>query len=123
MSKSLFLEQNLRPGEVYAGILLGKNGEPDYHLILLPGEKSNINWNKAKEWASSIGGQLPDRREQRVLFANVKEEFAEAWYWSGTPHAGDTDYAWYQTFLNGYQGFSHKSNYFRARAVRRLIIQ
>ena len=123
MSKALFLEQNLRSGEQYAGIILSKNGEPDYHLILLPGEQSNINWKKAKEWAASIGGELPNRREQRVLFANAKQHFAEAWYWSGEQHADGNDSAWNQTFSYGNQSYDRKSGCYRARAVRRLIIQ
>lgn len=123
MTKALFLEQNLLPGEVYAGIILGKDGETDYHLILLPGEQASIKWSKAKEWAASIGGQLPDRREQRVLFANVKEHFAEAWYWSGTQHAAYGDYAWFQDFASGSQNYYGKSVSNRARAVRRLTIQ
>ena len=28
-----FIKQNLRPGEIYAGLILGKNNEPDYHLF------------------------------------------------------------------------------------------
>ncbi len=33
---------DLNPGEKCAGIMLGKNGEPDYFLILLPEHKEDI---------------------------------------------------------------------------------
>ncbi|MGO4308240.1 hypothetical protein, partial [Cupriavidus sp. RAF12] len=74
----------LRAGELYAGLILGKDGEPGYHLILLPGEMEDKKWEQAKEWASSVGGELPTRREQSLLYANLGEEFKHEWYWSGT---------------------------------------
>ena len=37
-AKDSFLASILKDGEKYAGILLGKDGEPDLHIILLPGE-------------------------------------------------------------------------------------
>jgi hypothetical protein len=49
--------------------------------------------------------------------------FDEDWYWSSTQHAGLPDYAWVQYFDNGNQYCSRKSDQYRARAVRRLVIQ
>ena len=112
----------LAPGEHYAGMILGKDGESSYHLILLPGEQEDINWTDALAWAVEQGGDLPNRREQALLYANLKEEFKESWYWSNTQHASFSDYAWCQDFLNGYQNFNHKLNELRARAVRRLSV-
>ena len=48
MSKAQFLKDNLKPGEVYAGLILGQNGEKDYHLILLPQTVPSTTWQKAK---------------------------------------------------------------------------
>ncbi|AVA37645.1 DUF1566 domain-containing protein [Cupriavidus metallidurans] len=101
-------------------MVLGKDGEPGYHLILLPGEVEDKTWDQAKEWATSVGGELPSRREQSLLYANLGEEFKSAWYWSGTQSESDSDYAWGQNFGSGLQSGSHKSYEFRARAVRRL---
>ncbi|SCU75561.1 conserved hypothetical protein [Cupriavidus necator] len=112
----------LAAGELYAGVILGKDGAPDHHLILLPGAAEEVTWEKAKEWAASIGGELPTRREQSLLYANLKEEFEEAWYWSGVQSARYSDYAWGQTFNAGGQDGNRKRNAFRARAVRRLIL-
>ena len=108
---------------MYAGLLLGKNGEPDIHLVLLPGKVEKVTWDKAKEFAASAGGELPTRREQSLLFANLKDEFDPYWHWSCEQHASDPSYAWIQYFYDGTQYCYRKSDEGRARAVRRLIIQ
>lgn len=122
MSKAQFLKDNLGLGEVYAGLILGQNGEADYHLILLPGEANNVTWSKAKEFAKNAGGTLPDRRELRLLWVNAKREFKPEWYWSGEEHASGSDYAWMQAFYYGNQSSYRKDSTYRARAVRRLAI-
>jgi hypothetical protein len=122
MSKQQWIAENLKPGEHYAGILLGKDGAPDHHLILLPGEAVEIGWAAAGDWATKAGGDLPTRREQSLLFANLKEQFQPRWYWSAEQYSAYTGYAWIQSFDNGNQGSNHKSYAGRARAVRRLII-
>lgn len=122
MSKEKFLQENQRPGEMYAGLLLGQNGAPDQHIFLLPGEAVDVSWEKAKAWACNLDGELPTRREQSLLFANLKGEFKPQWYWSGEQHAADEACAWYQDFTDGYQVYGHKTYSGRARAIRRLII-
>jgi len=115
----------LQPGEHYAGLVLGKDGESSYHLVLLPGEEEAINWKDAKEWAGKQGceyeASLPTRREQSLLFANLQEQFKSAWYWSSEQHAAISDCAWYQTFGSGGQDYYPTGGKLRARAVRRLI--
>ncbi|HGL4260228.1 DUF1566 domain-containing protein [Burkholderia dolosa] len=111
----------LAPGERYAGLVLGENGDTDYHLILLPGEAEEIEWADAGEWAEKQGGTLPTRREQSLLFANLKGEFQSAYYWSNQEHDTDSGYAWSLYFFYGYQCISHKGAALRARAVRRFI--
>ena len=122
MSKEQFLKENQKTGEAYAGLMLGQNGEPDYHLFIIPGEAENVTWSKAMEWATKAGGSLPTRREQRVLFANAKDHFKPEWYWSDEQHASGSNFAWIQGFFNGYQYYDLKSFEGRARAVRRLEI-
>ena len=118
---------NLAPGEHYAGIITGKDGEPSYHLVLLPGQADDITWDKAMEWAGKQGGEyvasLPTRREQALLYANLKEEFEERAYWSCEAHESESGWAWSQFFTYGGQSTSHKNNELRARAVRRLVIE
>ena len=118
---------NLAPGEHYAGLVIGKDGEPSYHLVLLPGQGGDITWEKAMEWASKQGGDsvasLPTRREQALLYANLKEEFEERAYWSCEAHESESGWAWYQTFGNGDQDSDTRYGELRARAVRRLVIE
>ncbi|MBS1170597.1 MAG: hypothetical protein H6R01_1515 [Burkholderiaceae bacterium] len=113
--------ENLKSGEIYAGLILGKNG-PDHHLILLPGEAENLTFAQANEWAKEAGGELPSRREQSLLFANCKDQFQPRWYWSSEQHAANGSCAWMQDFDDGDQNNSHKGGEFRARAVRRVTI-
>lgn len=112
----------LKYGERYAGIILDDEGNPDYHLILLPGEAEAIQWEGAMKWAEDRDGELPTRLEQSLLFANLKSEFKEAAYWSGQ-RLEDERYAWSQTFSNGNQYCDITTGKLRARAVRRLTIQ
>ncbi len=113
----------LQPGEHYAGLIIGKDGEPSHHLVLLPGEAEGVNWKDAKAWAAEQSGELPTRREQALLYANLKEQFKAEWYWSAQEYESDPAYAWCQNFYDGNQIDLHKSNELRARAVRRLEIQ
>ena len=121
-AKTAFLASILKAGEQYAGIILGKNGDPDHHLILLPGEADSVNWKNAKEFAAKAGGELPTRREQSLLYANLKEGFQERAYWSGEQHAAFAGFAWYQNFYYGTQDYYNKGVSLRARAVRRVVI-
>ena len=119
---------DLNPGEQYAGLIVGKDGEPSYHLVLLPGEAEEITFTDANEWARRRQGgeyeaSLPTRREQALLYANCKEQFQSAWYWSSEAHASDAGSAWFQYFDYGGQGYSHQFYQLRARAVRRLILE
>jgi hypothetical protein len=123
MSKKEFLKKNTKPGEIYAGLILGRKGEPDYHLFLLPDTTPALDWESAIKWAESVGGELPTRQEQALLFANAKEHFDPNWYWSKEQHEHNGVYAWMQYFDDGSQDYGRKSNEYRARAVRRLIIE
>jgi hypothetical protein len=115
---------SLAPGELYAGILLGDDGRPAHHLILLPGDVDGHAWEAAKSWAQEQGGELPTRREQSLLFANLKSHFEARWYWSAEEYEDDTACAWSQYFYYGNQNGNRKGSFnCRARAVRRLEIQ
>jgi hypothetical protein len=71
MSKQQWIKENLKDGEQCAGMSLGKDGQPDHHLILLPGQVEGVTWEDAKTWAEKIGGSLPNRREQSKLTKNL----------------------------------------------------
>lgn len=123
MSKAKWIKENLKAGEIYAGIILGKDGQPDQHIILLPGQANDINFAAAQKWAAEQGGELPTRREQSLLFANLKECFDERWYWSSEKHASGSACAWVQGFGGGGQHYYGVTGNYRARAVRRLVIK
>jgi hypothetical protein len=112
---------DLNPGELWLGTLI--TGSTKHHVILLPGDSERASWQEQMDWAKSIGGDLPNRIEQAMLFAEMKDQFQEEAYWSNTQHASYSDYAWYQDFYDGYQINTSTSYELRARAVRRLIIQ
>ncbi|HHT8904713.1 TPA: DUF1566 domain-containing protein, partial [Burkholderia cenocepacia] len=76
----------LAAGERIAGQILLDDGSLSHYLILLPGDAEDLDWEAAKAWAAERGGELPTRREQSLLFANLKGEFEPSWYWSSERH-------------------------------------
>jgi hypothetical protein len=121
--KNEFLSTILKDGEKYAGIILGQNKrDHDYHLILLPTQTKDADWKAAIKFANEISGELPTRREQSLLFANLKNEFEYRWYWSSENQPYDADYIWGQNFQYGNQQDYHKDGLYLARAVRKVRI-
>ena len=116
-----FAFPELNEGEIYAGAIIQPDGT-GHHIILLDGDNDDADWNAQMEWAKSIGGDLPDRVEQALLFKHLKDRFKETWYWSSTQHAANADYAWCQDVDDGVQSYGGKDDELRARAVRRLAI-
>jgi len=112
----------LADGETYAGLILKEDGTPSHHLILLPGDADDADHATQTEWAKSVGGELPTRQEQSLLFANCKQHFKSDWYWSGEQYASDSSFAWCQSFRDGSPAYHHITSGLAARAVRRLII-
>ena len=99
-------------------------GQAPYHLILLPDHpEDEMTHQAATEWAATVGGDLPSRHEQALLFAHQRDQFDRDGYWSNTIHESASDYAWYyawcQYFGNGYQDYHSRHDERRARAVRR----
>lgn len=148
-------------GGIYAGMLRGLNGAPDFHLIVPTdpaGAHDAITWggaghreadaesdidgpantkalttsaidHPAAQWAAAltIDGHtdwyLPARHELRLCFLTVPELFeTDDYYWTSTQYAGTSYDAWVQDFEDGFQSGNHKTNEYRARAVRRLPI-
>ena len=95
-----------RPGERYLGSITEPSGRMR-HTFLLPDDKKK-NWNDGMEWARSVGGDLPNRIEQAMLFAYMPDEFQKEAYWSNTQHAGFSHNAWSQLFNNGNQNYISK---------------
>ena len=123
-SREIDIEGNvisLAPGEHYAGAVLDAKGNHMHDLVLMPqrhGER--VNWKAALEWAEEIGGALPTRQEQALLFANCKPHLEGVYHWSCEEYEGDASFAWHCTFGYGGQYGDLKGNELAAVAVRRL---
>lgn len=112
----------LKEGEVYIGAIIGANGHGHHVVLLAEHPKQEMKWQPAMDWAKSVGGDLPNRIEQAMLFDQHQSEFDKDWYWSNTTNAANADCAWYQNFDDGNQSNIGKSYALRARAVRRVLI-
>lgn len=110
----------LKEGEVYIGAIIGADGEGHHIILLSEHPKERMTWKEAMDWAQSVGGDLPTRIEQALLFDQKNAEFDTDWYWSNAQHAVQANYAWYQCFRRGYQDYDHEILTLRARAVRRV---
>ena len=111
----------LAEGETYVGCIGDALGNL-HHVILLPGDNDDATHEAQLEWAKSIGGDLPNRIEHAMLWANHREQFKKDWYWSNETHHSESGWAWYQDFLYGTQSYDTSDNELRARAVRRVNI-
>jgi hypothetical protein len=114
------VRETLKDGEIYAGLILGKNGEPDHHVILLPGDAQDVTWSAARQWAVLAGGDLPTRRELALLSANLREQFGRVWYWSNEQSEARSQLVWGQNFSSGIQTMYGRQFHGRGRAVRRV---
>jgi hypothetical protein len=122
MTEYAEVKERLNEGELYAGLILGQQGAPDHHLVLLPGRAADVSWPTAQEWAAARGGALPTRRELALLFANLRDEFDRAWFWSSEQHETRAQLVWGQNFASGIQTVYGRPFRGNARAIRRVPI-
>ena len=109
----------LAAGEHYAGPVLDEQGHAKHQLVLMAARpEGRLNWKAAQAWAKSVGGELPTRQEQALLFANCKPHLNPDWHWSSETE--DASYAWGCIFRYGTQGYNNRSYEGCAVAVRRL---
>lgn len=115
------VEIELQPGERYVGPVLDADGKVEHHLVLMPQRPDGtLNWQAAMEWAESIGGAIPTRQEQALLYANCKPHLTPAWHWSSETYEDDASYAWLCNFYDGLQDDLRKRYEGGAVAVRRV---
>lgn len=123
-STTIYIEEetfDLAPGEHYAGAVLDANGQHMHHLVLMAAKpEGDLTWKAALEWAEEVGGALPTRQEQALLFANCKSHLTPRWHWSCEEHETEASYAWGCYFNLGYQDSLRKSYEGSAVAVRRV---
>jgi hypothetical protein len=123
MSKQQWIAENLKPGEEYAGLMLGKYGSEEYHLVLLPQRVEGLTWKEAMAWARESGVNMPTRQEQMLLFVNLKARFDPLWYWSSETYGAPLGFAWGQTFDTGDQIYARNFSMGHARAIRRVPLE
>lgn len=104
--------------ETYIGFYSDKDGNR-VDFWLLDGDNADATHEAQLEWAKSIGGDLPNRIEQAMLWANHRDQFKRCWYWSNEIHHTESGWAWSQTFTSGNQDRNTRILELRARAVRR----
>lgn len=112
------------PTPRYAGTPLTPEGRPAHHLFLLdarPGQR--MTWQQAKDWAASVGGELPTPQEQSLLYAKCRDALPLEWCWSSEQDEEDTSCAWRCNFSNGHQYGTRKRHEGSAVAVRRLPLE
>jgi hypothetical protein len=118
----MITKPEINEGETYIGAIIHADGT-GHHIILLTGD-IEATWAMAMEWAKVRGGDLPDRTEQAMMYANHRDQFDnDAAYWSNTTDEDGDGWAWCQDFFNGTQATSHKRHALRARAVRRVPLE
>ena len=102
-----------------APIICELNG---YRWLLGQEADEEMNWNDAKDWCKSVGGELPPRDVllQCCMNEDIKPLFKESWYWTSTEFNATT--AWIQGFSNGNQANYRKTNGTYVRAVRKCPI-
>ena len=106
-------------GGIYAGIVRG-----DFHLILKDAKKiTDLPYAQAVEWATKIHDKfkdwrLPTRQEAALLYANLQDQFENAWYWTGDQYPPDDACMWVQTFGYGRQADLRKTDGARTCAIR-----
>lgn len=127
MTTEKYMEESIKlhsQGYIYAGLILGKNGEKDYHLWLHPETyPALLTWDEAFAWSASLQCKFPTRREHFLLLANCPDHFEKNWYWSSDQYDERHEFAWMQNFANGNMEISHRSNEKRVRAVRRVYTE
>ena len=110
---------DLAPGEHYAGAVLDEYGFIKHHLVLMSAEPAaRLAWQAAMDWAASVGGALPTRQEQALLYANCKPHLDADWHWSCETEG--SSFAWHCYFDHGYQHCCTRSYEGCAVAVRRF---
>ncbi|MEF3068101.1 DUF1566 domain-containing protein [Pandoraea apista] len=107
----------LNDGEIYLCGIVDANGDIE-HTVIVAINNERGEWREQMDWAKALGADLMTRPEQAIAYANLKDRFEEAAYWSNEDD-GD-GFAWFQYFSYGGQDYHRQITRLRAVAVRRF---
>ena len=102
------------------------------------GSESDLTWQSALQQAVTVNGaggyvgktdwRVPNQKELRSIIErqcyspainlNIFPNTPSSSFWSSSPGAGDSSYAWYVFFDVGYGGWGDRSNTYAVRLVR-----
>jgi hypothetical protein len=140
------------PGYLYAGVMRGEAGQPDYHLAVLTGTAAGKLKGQWGEYGATVpgtdhrrdgmantqalaeagiplakkvlaaGAYIASQAEAQLVSANLYEQMPKGWHWTSTQYSPGS--AWVQDFEDGDSDVDfNKVNEFRAVAVRRFVLQ
>ena len=120
---------SLQEGETLIGSYAGPDGKVTFAILLPEASllKQGMNWVDALAWARGLRADIetdaPNRIEGLLLFLHHRALFEkDDVLWLNEESAGDSVFAWYQTFYYGHQYCWHEDSKRMARAVRRVTI-
>lgn len=113
-----------RPSEVYAGLILGEDFTPDYHLFLsIKRPVGQRPWLEAGKWALQVGGELPTRRELLLLIINCGKHLNEGFYWTCEKYPDNHTCVWIVETVLGHTDYAHSATSCQVCAVRRVPVE
>ena len=85
------------------------------------GNPTNMSWDDAMKLTSDFAGysdwRLPTKDELMILMSANKNQKVGL-YWSSSPYAYVSSYAWFVNFSSGYSNYNYKDNNLFVRLVR-----
>jgi FAD/FMN-containing dehydrogenase len=115
---------DMGPGEGFI-FLVQEGGYMEVSPIL-----GEYTWNEAMNIAQMYTGggyldwSLPTKTTLNYVYANLKKaqivNLGSAWYWTSSQHYFND--AWYQSFADGYQDYSSKSDRYCVRLTRNFFL-
>ena len=130
------IESRLAALEAKVAALTGATEKPEIRPVKV-GElewKADVSdkrmtWQEAKDYAASLGNgwRLPTRTELLTLVDDTRCDLAcsvfpdcpSEWFWTSTPWAGSSSYAWGVNFYDGCAySVGDVGSYYRVRCVR-----
>jgi hypothetical protein len=76
--------------------------------------KNDWRLPNSKELGSIVERQCVNPSINSIIFPNTPSPY----FWSGSPYAGDSNFAWYVYFYYGYDSYGDRSGYGDVRLVR-----